>query len=331
MNVEAFAYAGPARELSDGERTAVTVVAAAVGVLGVLGFVNSFAAVQAAARPSFGSLAWTVPLAIDVGILVFSALDIVLARLDMRPRWVRLVPWSLIAATIYLNVADQPTWFGRTAHAVLPALWVVAVEVGTHAVRVRAGLASATRMDRIRTPRWLLAPLATVLLWRRMVLWEERSYTAALDRERTRLLALTHLQDTYGRWAWHWRAPRRARALYKLGELAPGTVSFPQPLTDTAALAVLPNGGPPANASTTKRTGRGRTVRRSAPDVEDLMPLGRRVAVELVQAGVPLNRQSLAAELRKRGRSVSNARAGALLARLRTETTPDLPVEGVHR
>ena len=54
-----------------------------------------------------------------------------------------------------------------------------------------------------------------------MVLWEIRSYPAALRRERHRLLALTELQDTYGRLAWRWRAPRRVRALYRLGELAP--------------------------------------------------------------------------------------------------------------
>ena len=51
-----------------------------------------------------------------------------------------------------------------------------------------------------------------------MVLWEIRSYPAALERERARVLALTGLQDTYGVLAWRWRAPRRVRALYRLGE-----------------------------------------------------------------------------------------------------------------
>src|SRR6266851_187217 len=143
------------------------------------------------ARPlTEGELAATVPLGIDLAIAVFSAMDIVLARLDMRPRWVRLIPWSLTAATIYLNVADQPTWFGRVAHAVFPALWVVAVSLAAHVIRVRAHLASGTAIDRIRVSRWVLAPLPTARLWRRMVLWEIRSYPAALDRERARVLAL---------------------------------------------------------------------------------------------------------------------------------------------
>ena len=138
------------RPLTDGERAAVAAVAALTGLLGLIGFANSFARVAAAAVPSFGPLAPTVPLGIDLGIAAFCALDIVLARLDMRPRWVRLIPWALTAATIYLNVSGQPSWFARIAHGVFPALWVAAVEIAAHVVRVRAGLEAGTVMDRIR-------------------------------------------------------------------------------------------------------------------------------------------------------------------------------------
>ena len=73
---------GRLRPLTPAETKVAGVVAAGVGGLGLIGFANSFAAVQAAAVDSFGRMAWTVPLGIDVGIAVFSALDIVLARLD---------------------------------------------------------------------------------------------------------------------------------------------------------------------------------------------------------------------------------------------------------
>lgn len=203
------------------ESAAVLVVANLACALGLLGFVNSFARVQAAARPSFGSLAFTVPLGIDLGIAVFAALDIVLARLDMRLRWLRLIPWALTAATVALNVSGEPSLFGRVAHAVLPALWVVAVEVAAHVVKTLAGIEAGTRMDRVRTSRWFLAPFRTAALWRRMVLWEIRSYPKALKRERDRVLALTELQDEHGPFAWRWKANRRTRALYRLGELVP--------------------------------------------------------------------------------------------------------------
>ena len=203
----------------------------AVGALGLLGFVNSFHRVDATAQPSFHGLAWTVPTGIDLGIFVFSALDIVLAILDMRIVWLRLIPWALTAVTIQLNIADQTgqaplTGFDKLAHGVLPAMWALSVEVGAHVVRKRARLTNAKRMDRVRVSRWLLAPLPTLGLWRRMVLWEERSYPAALARERTRVLAKTDLQDRYGR-AWRFKAPRRERALYRLGELAPTPIVAP--------------------------------------------------------------------------------------------------------
>lgn len=210
-----------ARPLTKPERRAVIATTIAVGLIGVIGFANSFARVATAAHPSFGLMSPTVPLGIDLSIAAFSAIDIVLARLDMRPRWVRVIPWGLTAVTIYLNVAGQPSWFDRVAHGVFPALWVIAVEIGAHVIRTRAGLAAGTRMDRIRISRWLLAPVRTASLWRRMILWEIRSYPSALARERARVLALTGLQDAYGHLAWRWKAPRRDRALYRLGELVP--------------------------------------------------------------------------------------------------------------
>ncbi|XVQ10914.1 DUF2637 domain-containing protein [Spirillospora sp. CA-255316] len=342
------------RPLSTQEYTAVAVVAALVVVLAVIGFVNSFTAVAEAARPSFGMFAWTLPIGIDLGIAIFAALDIVLARLDMRIGWLRLFPWTLTGATVYLNVAGETSAFGIVAHAILPCLWVVAVEVGAHVIRIRAGIASGTRMDRIRASRWLLAPFRTVVLWRRMVLWEIRSYGDALDRERARLLILTELQDTYGTLAWRWKAPRRTRALYRLGELVPAAEPVQdedEPSTLTAypdedsgddgrpaAIEPGPSAPPSAPSSGTseaprpaderpskrgRMAPRARSGKRTAPDVDDLMPLGWRIAAELEARSLPLNRDTLAAALREADQSVSNQRAGVLLARLKAEAPAD--------
>ncbi|MBT2210319.1 DUF2637 domain-containing protein [Actinomadura sp. NEAU-AAG7] len=333
------------RALSEQEFTAVAVVVACVVFLGLLGFVNSFAAVEHAARPSFGWFAWTVPLGVDLGIAIFAALDIVLARLDMRVRWLRLIPWTLTAATVYLNVADETTMFGVVAHAALPCLWVLAVEIGSHVVRIRAGIQAGTRMDGIRVSRWFLAPWPTLKLWRRMVLWEIRSYPEALGRERDRVLALTDLQDTYGRWSWRRTAPRRVRALYRLGELAPsavaavsdgpeqpsGTTSGTVPETTPETAPKTARGRSARSSRSTSRTG-ARTGRsrktRTAPDVDDLMPLGWRISADLAERGKPLTRDALAAELREAGSPTGNERVGALLSRLKTEA-PDDPTTTV--
>lgn len=283
------------RPLSEGEARAVHAVAILVAALGILGFVNSFHAVADAAQPAFGPLAPTVPLGTDLAIAVFSAMDIVLARLDMRPKWVRLVPWTLTAATIYLNVAGQHTWFGRIAHAVFPALWVLAVSLAAHAFWIRAQLADGTRMDRIRASRWLLAPVSTAALWRRMVLWEIRSYPDALTRERRRLLALTDLQDKYGAIAWRWNAPRRVRAMYRLGELTPAgpvrdgarTEPGEVPAIEPGHKEPVRTGSPPAvrHDGSDSRTGSSRTAP-GRPDGAPLAVLPRSAVVELLAAQI---------------------------------------------
>jgi hypothetical protein len=228
--------AAAVRPLTDGEVAAAQATAALTALLGLLGFAISFSSVAHAAASSFGKWAPAVPIGTDLAIAVFSGADLVLARLDMRPRWVRLLPWSLTSATVYLNVSGQATMFGRIAHAVFPSLWVVAVALASHVIRVRAHLATGTAMDPVPAIRWLLAPVSTARLKRRMILWEIRSYTAALERERERVLALTALQDTYGAIAWRWRAPRRERALFRLGVHAPMPAAPPA----TASAASLP-------------------------------------------------------------------------------------------
>jgi hypothetical protein len=256
------------REITRREWQVISVVGLGAGLLGLIGFANSFGRVRSAAVPSFGDLAWTVPLGIDLGIAVFSALDIVLARLDMRPRWLRLIPWSLTAATIWLNVAGEFTkrpvdWFAVVAHTVLPGLWVIVTAVGAHAVRVRVGLARPTYMDRIRRSRWLLAPLTTVSLW------QVRSYPKALDRERARVLALAELQEAYGPLVWRWKAPRRVRALYRLGELVPEALLPAETAPDETA-APSPETGAAARSWSQGTTRRGTTAE---PEV---VPLGDR-------------------------------------------------------
>lgn len=335
------------QEPVQGERWAYGAIGVLVGLLGLIGFANSFEAVQAAAQPSFGPLAWSVPIGIDLGIAAFVALDLAMTRTGMRTRWVRLVPWGLTAATIYLNTTGQHDTVGTVGHAVLPMLWVLAVEVGAHIVRHRYGLGSArperSRLDRVRVSRWALAPVSTARLRRRMILWEEPSYTSALGRERERVLALCALRDEYGPVAWRWRAPRADRVLFRLGDvpsrLAPpvpdpsprpavgtggdaGASPVPSPVPD---LDPVPGPGPspvppaepvpsppaePVPSSTRPRAG-------SSASADALMDAARAIAADL---GRPPGRDTLARRLRDRGHSCGTKRAGELAAALRAES-----------
>lgn len=289
------------REITRGEKIAVSIVGAMVATLGIIGFVNSFARVSEAATPYFGSLSWTVPLGIDLGIAIFAATDIVLARLDMRIAVLRLIPWTLTAVTVFLNISGSRDMFALLAHAVLPMLWCIATETGAYVVRKRAGLSSQTRMDHIRLSRWFLSPVSTMVLWRRMVLWEVRSYPLALQRERDRVLARTELQDKYGIF-WRWRATRRERAMYRLGELVPTTLT--SSVTETE--------------ETKPEFRRPRTTKTNT-SVDDLMPLGRKIAKELAKESKPLTRNNLLDGLRVHGQPMATGRANTLLNRLKAE------------
>jgi hypothetical protein len=309
------------------ERTAWGTVAALTGLLGVAGFVNSFARVEAAMRPYFGPrLAWTVPLAVDVGILVFTALDLLMAYRDLRTWWLRYVPRGLVAVTVYLNAVGEDRTEGRVAHAVLPLMWVVAVEVAGTAVRSIFGLRSTRpSMDRVRRSRWVLAPVSTARLRRRMILREETDLEAARVRDLAFELAKADLADTHGPVVWRWKAPRRQRLLLRRGEIAP--VSLPAlalaPATD-GTTGTGPVETAPGPVPDRPRTGAGTTLRRpvgtsrgSGPGPVDLMAVAGRVADRLETDGVALARRPFIAAMRAEGHPIGTSKAGALIAQLK--------------
>ncbi|MET9382970.1 DUF2637 domain-containing protein [Streptomyces sp. NPDC002928] len=194
---------------------------AAAGV-GALGLIASFDAVSsAAARWGFGE-PWMLPVGIDVAIPVFTVANLLLIRMDMALAWVRFVPWALTLVTCGLNVAAGHSLWAKVAHGTMPLLWVVFSEIGAHVYAVRIGAATGRRMEKVRFSRWVLAPLSTFALWRRMTLWEITSYSEALKRERERQLARARLRESHGR-RWRSKTPRPERVLLKLGELAPAS------------------------------------------------------------------------------------------------------------
>lgn len=206
---------------------------AAAGV-GALGLIASFDAVSsAAARWGFGE-PWMLPVGIDVAIPVFTVANLLLTRMDMALAWVRFVPWVLTLVTCGLNVAAGHSLWAKVAHGTMPLLWVVFSEIGAHVYAVRIGAATGRRMEKVRFSRWMLAPLSTFALWRRMTLWEITSYSEALKRERERQLARARLRESHGR-RWRSKTPRPERVLLKLGELAPASEDVPSVAQQVAA------------------------------------------------------------------------------------------------
>ncbi|MET8384288.1 hypothetical protein ABZV14_14935 [Streptosporangium canum] len=93
----------------------------------------------------------------------------------------------------------------------------------------------------------------------------------------------------------------------------------PPPAPDPAPTAVGPAKPRPNKTAPTVRT------RRAADpaDVDELMPLGWRIAADHEARGIPLTRDRLKDAVRQTGQSISTDRAGRLLARLRTDPPAD--------
>jgi hypothetical protein len=209
--------------LKTGMKWVVGGVVFAVLVLAVLGFVVSFDTQTREVEPYFGEYAPLVPLAIDLGIVVFAALNLVLARLNMSIMWLRAVPWVLTAMTLYINLSAHHELVARVAHVALPGMWIVASEVGTHVLRIRAGLEAGTRTESLGLVRWFLDPVSTFRLWRYMRLWGLHTAKAARDSEAQRLEAKAALRFRYKTF-WRFRAPVQLRTAYRLRRLDADTV-----------------------------------------------------------------------------------------------------------
>lgn len=191
---------------------------------GLLGAYSSFEAVNTTMQPSFGAKAWTVPIGMDLGIAVFSAMDLWMASRDTRTWWLRWVPHGLAGASVWFNVAGDAPVEAKAAHAGLVALWIVFVAVVAHEIKLRVVERKAhERLDRIRPVRWLLALPSTAAIWRWMVVNEQTSYRVALDHRNERRLSRADLKDQHGL-VWRWKRSHRERELYRQGRLDPASI-----------------------------------------------------------------------------------------------------------
>ncbi|QGZ49533.1 DUF2637 domain-containing protein [Streptomyces sp. QHH-9511] len=215
------------------------VVAGAVIIAGI-GFAGSYAAVrELAVEKGFGDFSYFFPIGIDAGICVLLALDLLLTWIRIPFPLLRQTAWVLTAATIAFNgAAAWPDPLGVGMHAVIPVLFVVAVEAARHAVGRIADITADKHMEGVRLTRWLLSPIPTFRLWRRMKLWELRSYEQVIKLEQDRLIYQARLQARFGR-AWRRKAPVEALMPLRLAK-------YGVPLAETAAAGLAAAGVEPA-------------------------------------------------------------------------------------
>jgi hypothetical protein len=187
------------------------------GIAGI-GFSVSFQTIAHLARaqhmPGYPVL---YPVLIDLGILGFivearKAIDD--GRSDLVPR---LLAWALAGFTVYVNAHGSPArdWLGIALHVVAPCLWVAFLEL-TRWRRIRR--VSAARADWIPRSRWLVSPLRTWGMRRRMVLHNVTSYAEASAREDARMLGMDLAAAVFGK-RWKRVAPALLRHHLTAGTL----------------------------------------------------------------------------------------------------------------
>ncbi|MEV6726656.1 DUF2637 domain-containing protein [Streptomyces xanthochromogenes] len=245
--------AGGVPPLSGQELVLVVGIVLAAAVVSTLGLLSSYTALETKAAAWGWDWPWLLPVGIDVAIPAFTGASLILIRMGMELRWIRWVPRVLTAVTVYLNWQASTTAGGRIGHAALTLLWVIFSEIASHVYGTRIGAVTGKkRMETVRRSRWVLAPIPTARLRRRMILWEMTSYAEALTRLQEETYLRAQLKETYG-WRWRSKAPLEQRMALKLGEA-------PAALADTLT---------PEDALTIERV---EESARAHPDVSALTP-----------------------------------------------------------
>ncbi|MFJ1649100.1 DUF2637 domain-containing protein [Streptomyces sp. NPDC088258] len=217
-----------AMQLTRTHRILIGVVVFGAVIIAAIGFAGSYAAVrELAEQKGFGDFALVFPIGIDAGICVLLALDLLLTWMRIPFPLLRQSAWLLTVATIAFNgAAAWPDPLGVGMHAVIPLLFIVSVEAARHAVGRIADITADKHMEGVRLTRWLLSPVPTFKLWRRMKLWELRSYEQVIKLEQDRLIYQSRLQARFGR-NWRRKAPVEALMPLRLAK-------YGVPLADTA-------------------------------------------------------------------------------------------------
>ncbi|WP_331719982.1 DUF2637 domain-containing protein [Streptomyces sp. NBC_00147] len=181
----------------DGDPRTMRLLAVVAGVGGLvlagIGFTGSYNTLRHLAESKgFGTFSYAFPIGIDAGILVLLALDLYMMRKRMPWPILRWTAHGLTVATVAFNasaagpVTDDP--LAASMHGVIPVLFVIAVEAARHYIgRMADLLAGETPLGSVPLTRWILAPLSTPRLARRMRLYNLPYKEVAAQHQQLRI------------------------------------------------------------------------------------------------------------------------------------------------
>lgn len=243
----AWAMAEPERSatLSWAQRVAVGVSVAFGLGLAAYGVAGSYQTVSGLAERRGIPLASLVPVGIDGGLIGVVVLDLVLSWIGQPIGWLRQFVRILTVGTVAANAAaGWPDLVSAGLHVAAPLMLLAMVEAGRTVLLRRIKSPDGRTCDPIPAARWVLAPLPTWLMWRRMVMWRIASFHDALEAEQQRRHAIALLKARYGR-RWKRHAPPEL-AWMRTGVSMSDSVARAR--VPTAAAADTDNGHIPGDA-----------------------------------------------------------------------------------
>lgn len=201
-------------------RTRKILIAVAVTgglIVAAIGFAGSYSSVSALAEAKhFGAFSRFFPIGIDAGIAVLLSIDLVFAGFRMHFAPLRPTAWILTVATICFNAASSwGDWLGVGMHATIPLLFVIIIEATRFAIGRIADITADRHIESPPFMRWFLAFPSTFRIWRRMRLWQLRSYTTVVELEREAHVFRTRLRLRYGH-KWRTLASEREQLALEL-------------------------------------------------------------------------------------------------------------------
>ncbi|MBV7249251.1 DUF2637 domain-containing protein [Streptomyces sp. MW-W600-10] len=212
----------------DGDPRTMRLLAVVAGVGGLvlagIGFTGSYNTLRHLAESKgFGTFSYAFPIGIDAGILVLLALDLYMMRKRMPWPILRWTAHGLTVATVAFNAAAPPgpvsaDPLAASMHGVIPVLFIIAVEAARHYIgRMADLLAGETPLGSVPLTRWILAPLSTPRLARRMRLYNLPYKEVAAQHQQLRIYreGLRQKYDSDGR-SWRKAATPNEMLPFKL-------------------------------------------------------------------------------------------------------------------
>jgi hypothetical protein len=225
-----------------------------IASIGAAALALSFMSVADAARPYFGQASWAIPAIIDITIAILFFLSISMELNGLRSPLASYGAKFLVGLTVYANVAPQHTLYGKILHGAPPTVWTLTVVIAEGAIRKLVGLSDETRIEGVRRSLWILRPLGTWRIWRRMRIEQIPTYLQALDRDAARAAVVGRLRLNHGR-LWRQKAPLAERIALRLEGRDPAGVAKTLK-THGTVVALL------ADTTTAKNTGEDRKAER---------------------------------------------------------------------